>query len=78
MELNVDKCKVLHIGIHRNRLQCLMNYQQLSAPNKEKALGVIISSDLKQSQHCSEVFITANKDLVPSNVPSEINEKKLY
>ena len=61
MKFNVDKCKVLHIGSNNNRVQYLMNGQQLSAVNKEKDLGIIISSDLKPSQHCSEVAKTANK-----------------
>ena len=61
MKFNVDKCKVLHIGSNNNRVQYLMNGQQLNAVNKEKDLGIIISSDLKPSQHCSEVAKTANK-----------------
>jgi hypothetical protein len=61
MKFNVEKCKVLHIGSNNNRAQYLMNGQQLSAVNKEKDLGITISSDLKPSQHCSEVFKTANK-----------------
>ena len=61
MKFNVDKCKVLHIGSHNDHVQYSMNGQQLSAVNKEKDLGVIISSDLKPSQHCTEVVKTANK-----------------
>jgi len=61
MKFSVDKCKVLHIGGNKDRVQYLMNGQQLSAVNKEKNLGIIISSDLKPSQHCSEVLKTANK-----------------
>lgn len=61
MKFNVEKGKVLHIGSNNNHAQYLMNGQQLSAVNKEKDLGITISSNLKPSQHCSEVFKTANK-----------------
>ena len=61
MKFNVDKCKVLHIGSSNDRVQYEMNGQILEAVNKEKDLGVMISSDLKPSQHCSEVVKTANK-----------------
>ncbi len=61
MKFNIEKCRVLHIGNNNNRAQYLMNGQQLSAVNKEKDLGITISSDLKSSQHCSGIFKTANK-----------------
>ncbi len=48
------------IESNNNRAQYLMNGQQLSGVNKEKDLGIMISSDLKPSQHCSRVFKTAN------------------
>ncbi len=52
---------MLHIGNSNDHAQYLMNGQQLVAVNKEKDLRITISSDLKPSQHCSEVFKTANK-----------------
>ena len=61
MKFNVEKCKVLHIGSNNDHVQYSMNGQQLSTVSKEKDLGIIISNDLKPSQHCSEVFKTANK-----------------
>ena len=61
MKFNVDKCKVLHIGSSNDHVQYEMNGQILGAVNKEKDLGVTISSDLKPAQHCSEVVKTANK-----------------
>ena len=61
MKFNIEKCKVLHIGSNNDCVQYYMNDQQLSAVDKEKDLGITISSDLKPSQHCSEVFKTANK-----------------
>ncbi len=61
MKFNVKKCKVLNIGSNNNHAQYLKNGQQLSVVNKEKDLGIMMSGDLKPSQHCSGVFKTANK-----------------
>ena len=61
MQFNVEKCKVLHIGSNNNMQQYSMNGQQLSAVKKEKDLGVLVTDDLKPSQHCSQVVKTANK-----------------
>ena len=61
MKFNVEKCKVLHIGSNNDRAQYKMNGHILEAVSKEKDLGIMISSDLKPGQHCSEVVKTANK-----------------
>ena len=61
MKFNIEKCKVLHIGSNNNKLLYSMNGQQLSAVNKEKDLGVLVTNDLKPGQHCSQVVKTANK-----------------
>ena len=61
MKFNVDKCRVLHIGSNNSQLQYLMNGQQLSAVIKGKGLGVLVKSDLKPGQHCSQVVKTHNK-----------------
>ena len=61
MKFNVEKCKVLHIGSNNNQFQYSMNGQQLSTVNEEKDLGVLVTNDLKPSQHCSQVVKTANK-----------------
>ena len=61
MKFNVNKCKVLHIGSNNDHVQYRMNGEILEAVNKEKDLGILISSDLKPSQHCSEVVKKANK-----------------
>ena len=61
MDFNVDKCKVLHIGSSNDHVQYSMSGVQLCKTSREKDLGVIISSDLKPSHHCTEVVKTANK-----------------
>ena len=55
------KCKVLHNGSKNGQLQYLMKCQQLFAINKERNLGVFITSYLKPGQHSSQLVKTANK-----------------
>ena len=61
MAYNVSKCKVLHIGSNNNRTNYSMNGTEIPKVSKEKDLGVTISSDLKPTNHCSDVVKTANK-----------------
>ena len=61
MKFNVDKCKVLQIGSNNDHIQYEMNGVDICNVDKEKDLGVIITSDLKPSDHCTEVVKTANK-----------------
>ena len=61
MNFNTDKCKVLHIGNKNTKAQYTMNGTQLKAVDKERDLGVIISSDLKPSLQCSEAIKKANQ-----------------
>ncbi len=61
MKFNVEKCKVMHIGINNDNVKYLMNGVELSVTNTENDLGVMISNDLKSSNQCSKVVKTANK-----------------
>ena len=61
MQFNVNKCKVLHIGSNNDHAHYQMNGEILEAVRIEKDLGILISSDLKPSKHCSEVVKKANK-----------------
>lgn len=61
MKFNIEKCKVLHIGNDNVQARYVMNNVQLSSTAKEKDLGVVVSKDLKPSQHCTETVKTANK-----------------
>ncbi len=56
MKFNVEKCRVMHIGINNDNLEYLMNRVELSVTN-----WVMICNDLKPSNQCSKVFKTANK-----------------
>ena len=59
MKFSADKCKVMHIGSYNIDANYLMNGHQLSNVDEEKDLGIVISSNLKPSKHCSEIVKTA-------------------
>ena len=61
MKFNLDKCHVLHNGNYNPLTSYLMKDFQLKSVDKEKDLGIIITSDLKPSSQCTEVVKTANK-----------------
>ncbi len=61
MKFNVEKCKVMHIGINNDNAKYLMNGVELSVTNTETDLGVMISDDMKPCNQCSKVVKTANK-----------------
>ncbi len=61
MKFNVEKCRVMHIGINNDKVEYLMNGAELSVTNTEKDLGVMISDHLKLNNQCSKVVKTANE-----------------
>jgi hypothetical protein len=52
MELNVEKCKVMHVGVNNKMERYGINGQDLVETSEEKDLGVIINQNLKVSQQC--------------------------
>ncbi len=52
MKFNVEKCRVMHIGINNDNVEYLMNRMDLSVTNTEKEIGVIIIDELKPSNQC--------------------------
>ena len=54
MLFNTDKCKVLHFGYNNSRAEYLIGGNKLQKVKEEKALGVVVSSDLKWEKQCSE------------------------
>jgi len=59
----VVKCKVLHLGMANMNTDYYMNSKKLENTSMEKDLGVIITSDLKSSQQCSQSYAKANRIL---------------
>jgi len=50
MKLNTDKCRVMQLGRNNGNNECSMLGQKLQVVNKEKDLGIMISSDLKREE----------------------------
>ena len=61
MKFNIDKCHVLHIGNQNPKATFSINNIPMTSVDKEKDLGIIVSTDLKPSKHCTEVVKIANK-----------------
>ncbi len=60
VKFNVEKCKVMHIGINNDNMKYLKNRVELLVTNTETDLGVMISNDFKRSNQCSKVVKAAN------------------
>jgi len=63
LPIATQKCNVLHIG----KLNCNYDYflfhSELSSLTNVKDLGVMFSSDLKSTQHCTEIIKKAQQRL---------------
>jgi hypothetical protein len=55
MELNPDKCKVMHIGKHNPNYTYSLNNKNLEATNCEKDLGIWVQSDGKWDTHIQHI-----------------------
>jgi hypothetical protein len=53
MSFNVMKCACLHFGHSNPRTSYKLNGVEIPAKDTEKDLGVVVSADLKFSDHCS-------------------------
>jgi len=60
MDLNVEKCKVMHIGPSNPEYKYLMNSHVLQEVNQEKDLGIMITSNLKSFSQVTEAYKKAN------------------
>ena len=63
MKLNANKCKVLHMGKSNTNANYTINEVTLESSTSEKDLGVLISSDLKWSNHVQTISTRANRIL---------------
>jgi len=61
MKLNTDKCKVMHLGRNNENNEYSMLGQKLQVVNKEKDLGIMISSDMKREEQCRYAANKVNK-----------------
>ena len=63
MLFNNDKCKCLHIGQSNAKTNYLMNSTVLLSTEREKDVGVIVSSDMKVSEQGSIAARQGNRIL---------------
>ena len=63
MSFNSEKCKVLRLGRPNLDEKCKLNNTDLDNSECEKDLGVLVSSDLKPSNHCINARNKANRIL---------------
>ena len=61
MSFNTNKCKVIHVGSTNRKFSYVTNGQILDTGDSEKGLGVMISSDLKSSNHCNQCIHACSK-----------------
>ena len=60
MAFNESKCHVMHVGLHNPGHVYYMNGVRLEASEKERDVGVTISSSLKPAQQCQKAAQTAS------------------
>ena len=77
MTLNVDKCKVMHLGRNNPQSKYHMNNKVLEIIHEENDLGVLISDDLKWSNHCVQVHTKANRVLGMINRTIRSRDKRI-
>jgi len=74
MLFNVGKCKVMDLGRANTNKDYYMNSKKLENTSMEKDLGVIITSNLKSSQQCSQSYAKASRILgmIKRTIPTNL------
>ena len=60
MEFNAKKCKIIHIGNNNPHFNYTLNGHTLVAEERETDVGVIVTPNMKPSNHCRKAALTAN------------------
>jgi len=63
MNFNVKKCKVMHIGKNNMEYKYTTSGMELESTKAERDLGVVMSSDLKSTDHCLQAYNKASRML---------------
>lgn len=58
---NLEKCKVMHIGVKNQNHDYTLGGLRLSSTKEEKDLGVIVSDDIKSLSQCAAAVKKANR-----------------
>jgi len=77
MLFNIDKCKVMHLGLNNVKAKYEINGKYLEEVIEERDLGVIIQSELKCSKQCLKAVSTANKVLGMIKKTFSIRDKEV-
>ena len=82
MELNLDKCVVMHLGLKNRKYQYTIKETALKSVEEERDLGVIVDNKLRFKKQCAKAASKANQVLgmIKRNVKSRNKEVivKLY
>ena len=63
LKLQPAKSKIMHFGLHNPNFGYTMGGKNINSSNAEKDLGIMISTDLKFSHHCSMIASTASRTI---------------
>ena len=63
MKFNTDKCKVLHFGRKNKLFDYTMDCQVINSVDTEKDLGILITTDLKNTDQCLNAYKKATRVL---------------
>jgi len=63
MLLNIDRCKVMHLGYNNPSVDYFMDAVQLQVVHEEKELGIVVINDLKWENRCVAAVKQVNKVL---------------
>jgi len=77
MLFNIDKCKVMHLGLHNVKAKYEINGKYFGDVIEERDLGVIIKCDLKCCKQCLKAVSTANKVLGMIKRSFSIRDKEI-
>jgi len=77
MLFNIDKCKVMHLGLNNVKAIYEMNGKYSEEVIEERNLRVIMQSDLKCSKQCLKAASTANKVLGMIKRSFSIRDKEI-
>ena len=61
LSFNEDKCATMHIGLHNQKQDYILNNKAIKKSDCEKDLGVLVSNDLKPAKHVAAVALKANR-----------------
>ena len=78
MVFNIPKCKVLHLGRTNPGTTYFMNGQPLQVVDQETDIGVLVTKNLKPSDHCAKIAQVARQVLGQVLRSFHFRDKKVF